>query len=99
MSEAKNWDGVALTEVVGRIRNDLSSHVGSRMRLRANLGRCKVVEKEGVLEEAHPNVFVVKVKEKMSRERRVSYSYADVLTKTVELSHSHSGESLFPWLH
>lgn len=98
MSEIKN-DGVPLTEVVDRIRTDLTSHVGSKMRLRANLGRCKVIEREGVLEEAHPNVFVVRVEEKMSRERRISYTYADVLTKTVELSHLQSGESLLPWLH
>ncbi|MHB0976120.1 MAG: Veg family protein [Candidatus Aquicultorales bacterium] len=81
-----------------RIRKDLRCYVGSQMRLRTNLGRCKIVEREGILEETHPNLFVVKVEEKRNRSRRVSYSYADVLTKTVELSHPQNGESLLPWL-
>ena len=86
------------TEVVGRIRDDLRSFVGTRMKLRANIGRCKVIEREGVLEETHPNLFVVKVEEKRNRTRRVSYSYADILTRTVELSDPDNGENLFPWL-
>ncbi len=84
--------------VVGRIRTDLQTHVGSKMKLKANMGRCKIIEREGVLEETHPNLFIVKVDEKRERTRRVSYSYADILTRTVELTHIKSGESLFPWL-
>lgn len=86
------------TETVDRIRNDLESFVGAKMRLRANMGRCKIIEREGILEETHPNLFVVKVEEKKNRYRRVSYCYADVLTKTVELTHPRSGENLLPWL-
>lgn len=90
---------VRQSEVVGRIRSDLQSLMGQRMRLRANMGRSKIVEREGVLEETHPSLFVVKVDEKRNRTARVSYSYVDVLTGTVELSHCESGESLFPWLN
>jgi uncharacterized protein Veg len=92
-------DVIRQTEVVGRIRNDLQGLMGQRMRLRANMGRSKIVEREGVLEETHPSLFVVKVDEKRNRTARVSYSYVDVLTGTVELSHCESGESLFPWLN
>lgn len=60
-------------EVVNRIKSDLEPLVGAKMRFRANLGRCKVLEKEGVLEEIHPNVFIMKVEEKRNRSRRVSY--------------------------
>lgn len=86
-------------EVVGRIRSDLEALMGTRMRLKANMGRSKIVEREGVLEETHPSLFVVKVDEKRDRTARVSYSYVDVLTRTVELSHCESGESLLPWLN
>lgn len=89
---------VPQADAVGRIRTDLKIHVGSRMRLRANMGRCKIIEREGVLEETHPNLFIVRVEEKRDRSRRVSYSYADILTRTVELTHIEGGESLFPWL-
>jgi uncharacterized protein Veg len=68
------------------------------MKIKANLGRCKIIERFGILEETHPNLFVVKVEEKRNRTRRVSYSYADILTKTVELSDIDKGESLLPWL-
>ncbi len=85
--------------VVGRIRDDLESMMGTRMRLRANMGRSKIVEREGILEQTHPSLFVVKVEEKRERTARVSYSYVDVLTGTVELTHCDSGESLLPWLN
>ncbi|MDO8914468.1 MAG: Veg family protein [Coriobacteriia bacterium] len=92
-------DVVRQVEVVGRIRSDLQSLMGTRMRLKANMGRSKIVEREGVLEETHPSLFVVKVDEKRDRTARVSYSYVDILTGTVELTHCESGESVFPWLN
>jgi len=84
---------------VGRIRTDLEAMMGTRMRLRANMGRSKIVEREGVLEQTHPALFVVKVEEKRQRTARVSYSYVDVLTGTVELTSCDDGESLLPWLN
>lgn len=92
-------DVIRQTEVVGRIRSDLRALMGTRMRLKANMGRSKIVEREGILEETHPSLFVVKVDEKRERTARVSYSYVDILTGTVELTHCESGESVFPWLN
>ncbi len=69
---------------IADIKKDLESFVGSRIRLKANRGRNRIVEKEGVLESIYPNIFVVKLNERKI-ERRVSYSYVDVLTETVEL--------------
>ncbi|HZK43089.1 MAG TPA: Veg family protein [Syntrophomonadaceae bacterium] len=66
------------------IKKDLEFFVGSKIRLKANRGRNRIVEREGVLESIYPNIFVVKLDERMI-ERRVSYTYADVLTETVEL--------------
>jgi len=85
--------------LVGRIRTDLEAMMGTRMRLRANMGRSKIVEREGVLEQTHPALFVVKVEEKRDRTARVSYSYVDVLTGTVELTNCEDGENLLPWLN
>ena len=92
-------DVIKQVEVVGRIRSDLQGLMGTRMRLKANMGRSKILEREGVLEETHPSLFVVKVDEKRDRTARVSYSYVDILTGTVELTHCESGESVFPWLN
>lgn len=59
--------------------------MGQRVKLRANRGRKKVIEAEGVLEKTYPKVFVVKLDQE-SAVRRMSYSYVDVLTETVELT-------------
>ncbi|HZK86997.1 MAG TPA: Veg family protein [Syntrophomonas sp.] len=69
---------------ISEIKKDLESFVGSKIRLKANRGRNRIIEREGVLESIYPNIFVVKLNERKV-DRRVSYSYADVLTETVEL--------------
>ncbi|MGE5370364.1 MAG: Veg family protein [Solirubrobacterales bacterium] len=69
---------------ISEIKRDLDSFVGSRIRLKANRGRNRIIEREGVLESTYPNIFIVKINERKV-DRRVSYSYADVLTDTVEL--------------
>lgn len=69
---------------ISEIKKDLETFVGSKIRLKANRGRNRIVEREGILESIYPNIFVVKLDERKI-ERRVSYSYADVLTETVEL--------------
>jgi len=69
---------------IAEIKKDLEFFVGSKIRLKANRGRNRIIEKEGVLESIYPNIFVVRLNERKV-ERKVSYSYADVLTETVEL--------------
>ena len=83
-------------EVFEKIQSDLKSLLGERMKLKANLGRSRYVEAEGVLEEAHPRLFILKV-EDGSVPRRLSYSYADLLTKTVKITplEDQAGNPLF----
>ncbi len=71
--------------ILDRIREDLNVFVGKPIRIRANRGRKRVFEVEGILEQTYPKVFVVSFKERQV-ERRISYSYADLLTEAVELS-------------
>jgi len=42
------------------------------------------MEAEGVIESIYPNIFVIKLSEDHALSR-VTYSYTDVLTETVEL--------------
>jgi len=64
------------------IKRSLEAHVGSKIRLRANGGRRKTiertVERTGVLEEIYPSVFIVKLDQEQNAFKRVSYSYADM---------------------
>ena len=68
------------------IKQDIQNLIGNRIRLKTNKGRKRVSERVGILEETYPNIFIVKLDEKKSAVRRVSYSYTDVLTETIELS-------------
>ena len=71
--------------VLEKIRKDMDSFVGQEVSLKANTGRKKVFQVNGILEQTYPKVFVVKFRERQV-ERRVSYSYADLLTEVVEIS-------------
>ncbi|HEU4965419.1 MAG TPA: Veg family protein [Bacilli bacterium] len=69
---------------LNEIKRNLDQHVGEKILLRANGGRRKTIERTGILEETYPSVFVIKLDQENSF-KRVSYSYADILTETVEL--------------
>ncbi|QTH43008.1 Veg family protein [Cohnella sp. LGH] len=68
------------------IKRSLEPHVGSKIMLRANGGRRKTIERTGVLEEIYPSVFIVKLDQEQHTFKRVSYSYADILTESVEVT-------------
>jgi uncharacterized protein Veg len=65
------------------IKRDLEGHVGEKVTLRANGGRKKILVNNGVLEGVYPSIFVVRLES--DTQRTVTYSYSDVLTKTVQL--------------
>lgn len=79
---------------VDQIRTELSSLVGQRIKVRANMGRSRIVERMGTLMQAYPALFVVEVDERRGRKARQSYQYVDVLTGTVELYDIQTGERL-----
>ena len=86
-------DLVKQAGIVDSIHDTLNDFVGQRIKVRANMGRSKIVESEGVLTQVHPRLFIMEVDRKRGRTARQSYQYADVLTGMVELSQD--GEPLF----
>lgn len=80
-------------KIIDSIHDTLDEYVGQRVRVRANMGRSKIVESEGVLTQVHPKLFIMEMDRKRGRTARQSYQYVDVLTGTVELSQN--GEPLF----
>ena len=70
---------------LAEIRQDLEAHRGRRLRLTANRGRQRIIVREGILEQTYPNIFTIRLLDNNSI-KRVSFSYSDVLTKTVEIS-------------
>ena len=51
----------------------------------AQAGRKKVTKRKGILKETFPAVFVVDLDQDENAFERVSYSYADLLTKSIEI--------------
>ncbi len=84
---------------VDEIYETLAQHVGEPMKVRANMGRSKIIVRDGVLTQAHPSLFIVEVNEKRGRKARQSYQYVDILTGVVELFFMETGEPFFPVLH
>ena len=73
-------------KTIVEIKQALDACIGKPLKLKANGGRRKTIERTGILEETFPSVFVVKLDQDTNSFERVSYSYTDVLTETVELT-------------
>jgi len=69
--------------VLASIKNEIDDHIGEKVTLRANNGRRKIIVSNGVLEKTYTSIFVVRLEDDI--QRTVTYSYSDVLTKTVQI--------------
>ncbi|MFZ4454508.1 Veg family protein [Salibacterium aidingense] len=68
------------------IKESLDANVGKKITVVANGGRKKTIKRSGLLEETYPSVFIVKLDKDKHSVERISYSYTDVLTKTIQLT-------------
>ncbi len=75
-----------LPKTLAEIKQVLDGRIGKRLTLKANGGRRKTIKRSGTLAETYPAVFIVELDQDENSFERVSYSYADVLTETVELT-------------
>lgn len=76
------------------LKDDIGQKIGQKIIVRGSLGRSKRFEKEATIQNAYPNLFVVKYDE---NDRNATYSYTDVLTRTVEVD-VYDGERYNPLL-
>ncbi len=67
---------------IANLKTDIVEKVGQKIIVKGSLGRSRAFEKEATIEKAYPNIFVVKYEE---NDRNVTYSYTDILTRTVEV--------------
>ena len=77
---------------LANLKKGMADLVGKKVLLKRTLGKSKILEKAAVVEETYPWTFCVKV----GNELKESYTYADVLSKNVELS-IYDGEKLNPY--
>ena len=83
---------------VDEIKDRLRDLEGQLVKVRANMGCSRIVERAGTLVHVHPSLFVVEVEERRGRTARQSYQYVDILTGAVELFDIDSGERLFDYV-
>ena len=79
---------------ISNLKTDIHDKIGQKIIVKGSLGRSKEFEKEGTIEKAYPNIFVVKYEE---NDRTASYTYTDLLTRTVEVD-VFNGDSYSPLL-
>ena len=79
---------------ISTLKSDINEKVGQKIIVKGSLGRSKEFAKEGTIEKAYSNLFVVKYEE---NDRTASYTYTDLLTRTVEVD-VFNGEEYSPLL-
>ncbi|MDR1210245.1 MAG: Veg family protein [Clostridiales bacterium] len=69
-----------------QLKRDMAGFVGSKVRLQSARGKQKPLVAEGVIDNVYPSIFTILLYEGAEPKRKVSFSYADLLTKAVELT-------------
>ena len=82
---------------IDKIKQSIQKNLGIRCCVLSKQGRKKVFFENCVLHAAYPEIFVLKhYDEKHKKEKSLSFSYIDLLTKTVFLSKSKDN---IAWMH
>ncbi|WP_390407834.1 Veg family protein [Lacticaseibacillus jixiensis] len=68
------------------IKQQLDDKIGENLTVVAQAGRKKVTRRKGTLKETYPAIFVVDLDQDTNAFERVSYSYADLLTKSIQIT-------------
>lgn len=68
------------------IKRKLDGKIGENLTVVAQAGRKKVTRRRGTLKETYPAIFVVDLDQNENAFERVSYSYADLLTKSIKIT-------------
>lgn len=67
------------------IKARLDAHIGETVTVVSQAGRKEYTERSGILRSTFPSLFVVELDEE-AQFKQASYSYTDVLTKTVDVN-------------
>lgn len=70
---------------IEEIKKDLKKHVGHDAFIKCSLGRNKYESYHVTIKELYDYVFLVELKKKQNRIK--SFSYADVITKTIRIDY------------
>ncbi|MBR5157715.1 MAG: Veg family protein [Clostridia bacterium] len=74
---------------IERVKTLLTENIGKRIKLTAKKGRKRVIVRQGVISATYPSIFIVildSISEFADTGRTISFSYADLLTKNIEIT-------------
>lgn len=72
---------ICSTDIVN-LKSDILEKIGQKIIVKGSLGRNKFFEKEATIDKVYSNIFTVKYNQGA---RNATYSYTDILTRTVEV--------------
>lgn len=78
-------------ETMQQVKKDVEGYIGQEIFIKSNVGRNKKVNKRGIIDNVYSSLFTVKEPESSSK---LSYSYADVLMNSLEITKVDNGEQI-----
>ncbi len=76
-------------EDISRVKDLLSENLGEKIKISAKKGRKRIVVRYGILLNTYPSIFTVSLEsasEFADGMRTVSFSYSDILTKSISIT-------------
>jgi len=92
--ETNNRSEPEMSPNLATIRDRVNEYKGSRVRYKALKGRRKMEERMAVIVETYPHLFTLYVE---SQRSTVSFSYAELLTREVEMEILPGNKKLIPY--
>ena len=71
---------------IEKIKEQLTNHIGDNAVIKCNLGRNKFEKYDVVIKELYSHIFLVEVENKTQKMLK-SFSYSDVITKTIKIDY------------
>lgn len=78
---------------ISKLKSNIFDKIGQKIIVKGSLGRNKSFEKEATIDKVYSNIFSIKYDEGA---RNATYSYTDILTRTVEVQVLNSDNTYCP---
>ena len=75
-----------MIRTVPQIKEELKKHIGEEVLIKCNLGRNKYEKYNVVIKELYNNIFLVEIENEFYTKIK-SFSYADIITKTIKIDY------------
>lgn len=84
-----------MTATINNIKETFGKLVGEKIIVTVDAGRGRQIIHEGILTETYPSLFVLELDDGEDSYENVSFSYADVLTDSIDINFPDHPEVVF----